>query len=479
MLQDDAVTSAKIADNTIVNANINSSAAIAYSKLNLATSIANSDISSSAAIAYSKLNLATSIANSDISSSAAIAYSKLNLASSITTSDLATGITTTHGLGSASTPSITFTGDTNTGIFSPTADTIAFTEGGTEAMRINSSGNVGIGTSNPAGKLDVNGGSYLRGFLEVQGIEVGKAGLSGNRYAIIDLVGDEHYSDYGVRLARDNTGQNADTYLETKGTGAFRIKTLDAGPLIFFTQNSERMRITEAGDVCINTTGSSYGGLTNILFSGLTQVGLKLENTYNAYPTNNILFMNHTGVPCGSVSQTSSTSIAFNTSSDYRLKENVNYNFDATARLKQLKPARFNFIADANRTVDGFLAHEVSDIVPEAIVGTKDQTVTKEKVVLNVYGNIIAENIEKADWEAGKIPFKQADWEAGKIPNEEGKSLYSVDTTWEASKVVPVYQGIDQAKLTPLLTKALQETIEKIESLEARLTTLENKKWPT
>jgi hypothetical protein len=98
MLQDDAVTSAKIADNTIVNANINSSAAIAYSKLNLATSI--------------------------------------------TTSDLATGITTTHGLGSASTPSITFTGDTNTGIFSPTADTIAFTEGGEEAMRIDSSGNL-------------------------------------------------------------------------------------------------------------------------------------------------------------------------------------------------------------------------------------------------------------------------------------------------------------------------------------------------
>jgi hypothetical protein len=163
----------------------------------------------------------------------------------------------------------------------------------------------------------------------------------------------------------------------------------------------------------------------------------------------------------GSIS-TSGYTTSYNTSSDYRLKENVNYNFDATTRLKQLKPARFNFITEPNKTVDGFLAHEVSDIVPEAIVGTKDQTVTKEKVVVNVYGNVIAENIE------------QADWEAGKIPNEEGKSQYSVDSTWEASKVVPVYQGIDQAKLTPLLTKALQEAIAKIESLEARLTTLEN-----
>jgi hypothetical protein len=75
--------------------------------------------------------------------------------SAVTTAKLATGITTTHGLGSASTPSITFTGDTNTGIFSPTADTIAFTEGGSEAMRINSSGNVqfagniGLGGTSP------------------------------------------------------------------------------------------------------------------------------------------------------------------------------------------------------------------------------------------------------------------------------------------------------------------------------------------
>jgi hypothetical protein len=54
-------------------------------------------------------------------------------------------------------------------------------------------------------------------------------------------------------------------------------------------------------------------------------------------------------------------------------------------------------------------------------------------------------------------------------------SKYPVDSTWEASKVVPVYQGIDQAKLTPILTKALQEVIARIEQLEARITTLENK----
>ena len=75
----------------------------------------------------------------------------------------------------------------------------------------------------------------------------------------------------------------------------------------------------------------------------------------------------------GSVALTSSA-VAFNTSSDYRLKENVDYTWDATTRLKQLKPARFNWISDdTNTLVDGFLAHEVTSVVPNAVTGTKDE----------------------------------------------------------------------------------------------------------
>lgn len=81
----------QIASNTIVNADINSSAAIAYSKLSLSNSIVNADISTSAAIAYSKLSLSNSVVNSDINSAAAIDYSKLNLSNNITTTDLQSG----------------------------------------------------------------------------------------------------------------------------------------------------------------------------------------------------------------------------------------------------------------------------------------------------------------------------------------------------------------------------------------------------
>jgi hypothetical protein len=121
------------------------------------------------------------------------------------------------------------------------------------------------------------------------------------------------------------------------------------------------------------------------------------------------MYANNTNA-IGSINCTN-TATVFNTSSDYRLKENVNYTWDATTRLKQLKPARFNFIVDdTNTLVDGFLAHEVSSIVPEAITGDKDEL------------------------------------------DEDGN---------------PEFQGIDQSKLVPLLVKTIQE-------LEARITALED-----
>ena len=157
--------------------------------------------------------------------------------------------------------------------------------------------------------------------------------------------------------------------------------------------------------------------------------------------------------------QTQGSGVAYNTSSDHRLKENVDYSWDATTRLKQLKPARFNFIADADTTVDGFLAHEAQAVVPECVTGTHNETQTLTKVVLSSSNTVLAENIEQSDWTAGKSATTDEDGNAV-------AAIYPSDSTWAAEHVVPKMQGIDQSKLVPLLVKTIQE-------LEARITALE------
>jgi hypothetical protein len=305
--------------------------------------------------------------------------------------------------------------------------------------------------------------------------------------------------------------------IESDGTNG-TVKAVQS--LIFSTGGSETMRLDSSGNLFVDKTSSDYGTVGHeLLVGGLaahsrSQNPTLLLNRNTSEGTIQLFRYNNSDV--GSISVTSS-STAFNTSSDYRLKENVSYDFDATSRLKQLKPSRFNFIADADKTVDGFLAHEVSDIVPEAITGEKDETETKEKVVLNANGNVIAEGIEEADWVTGKsdilwtsddietqdvlytsddvetqdVLYTEEDElpegvEVGEVKESATKSvgdvkqeatqtvgdvkteaIYPSDSTWEASKVIPVYQGIDQSKLVPLLVKTIQE-------LEARITTLEN-----
>ena len=117
----------------------------------------------------------------------------------------------------------------------------------------------------------------------------------------------------------------------------------------------------------------------------------------------------------GTISVTASAT-SYNTTSDYRLKENVVSLSGAIARLNQLSVYRFNFIVDPTVVVDGFIAHEAQEVVPECVTGEKDE--------VDADGN-------------------------------------------------PVMQGIDQSKLVPLLTAALQEALQQIEALTARVTALE------
>ena len=183
-----------------------------------------------------------------------------------------------------------------------------------------------------------------------------------------------------------------------------------AGALAIQTANHERARFGTGGELFINATSAIGPGMVAVKSTSSTTGAFGCHNSNSggslmrfANAANNAVI--------GTISNNGDTAVAYNTTSDYRLKENINYTWEATNRLKQLKPAQFNFISDeSNTTIDGFIAHEVSSVVPAAVTGEKDGV------------------------------------------NEQGD---------------PEYQGLDHSKLVPLLVKTIQE-------LEARIAALES-----
>ena len=158
-----------------------------------------------------------------------------------------------------------------------------------------------------------------------------------------------------------------------------------------------------------------------------------------------------------------SNSVSYVTTSDYRLKENVVPLENGIQRLLQLQPKRFNFIGDTDEVLDGFLAHEAQAVVPEAASGTKDEV--KGIGTLREYDGTVLET-------GVNLP-EDLTWQE-EVTDEDGNTTTHTRTrTWVETGTEPVYQGIDQAKLVPLLTAALQEAVARIEALEAKVTTLE------
>jgi hypothetical protein len=313
---------------------------------------------------------------------------------------------------------------------------ITFHNGSTlaERMRVDSNGDVAIGTSSAGGNR-----------LLVQ--------LTDDNSDHFKVVGGSGQGRTNITVQMGNTDSTAST--------AFRIANSSGNTIasFFVANNADDLNITNqssGGQIRFNTssTSNSLGSLTRARFdmdgnlfggkssSDINNTGFEFkQNGLNGFTRNNggvlavnrgtnngtLISLRRSNSEGGTIGITPS-SASFNTSSDYRLKENLQAISDGITRLKTLKPYRFNFKIDATTTVDGFLAHEVT-AVPEAITGTKDQVVTQAM-------------IDSGEYEEGTL-------------ND------------------PIYQSIDQSKLVPLLVAALQEEISKREALEARVAALE------
>ena len=210
----------------------------------------------------------------------------------------------------------------------------------TERMRIHASGCVGVGSDN-----DRSIGTNI-GTLVVNGSAGGGLWLStGNSSATSSKIYSITNGSVGELIINSGSGV---------GGGSIKFTmNADATP----TAAQTKMYIASNGRMYLGNIGGGTGAL-NIM----GEVG----QSYDA-----IQFFHNSSTAVGYI-RTASSSTTYSTSSDYRLKENVEYSWDATTRLKQLKPARFNFKTEKDTTLDGFLAHEVSSIVPEAITGEKD-----------------------------------------------------------------------------------------------------------
>jgi hypothetical protein len=183
--------------------------------------------------------------------------------------------------------------------------------------------------------------------------------------------------------------------------------TIDSSENVFVTKAVEDSTV-------VGWSFSNDGRGTQVFDFSSSNEALILNNT-NASESTYVIDFRQQGTDSGRI-RVLANSVEYQTSSDYRLKENVTYDWDAIPRLKELKPVRFNWIKDSTNTViDGFIAHEAQEVVPESVGGDKDEV-----------------------YPAGHEKAGQ-----------------------------PNYQGIDQSKLVPLLAKAMIEQQEIIEQLQA------------
>ena len=262
--------------------------------------------------------------------------------------------------GTAAAPSIAHTGDLNTGLYFPAADTVAVSTGGTQRVTVDPSGNVGIGTSSPSEKLSVNGNIILpAATTESRSIQIGD-GRTGDGYAFIDFIGDATYTDFGLRIIRENAGPNASSNILHRGTGSLLLTAQDAGAVVISTSTTERMRIDASGQVMVGTTTAS----TNSRFSaqgigsGVWSFGPSILNTTVFY----VLNSSAVGV------YLNSGATAWNANSDERLKTSLTPFEDAVGKVCALRSGTGRYLADDEGVSRSFLiAQDVQKVLPEAV----------------------------------------------------------------------------------------------------------------
>jgi len=351
----------------------------------------------------------------------------------------------TTPLGTAALPSYTFNGDTNTGIYSPAADTVGISVAGTERFRVNSSGQLMANCTVPSGNLRVNNtlsiasdystaanncntymgelcanSSTFNTYVRFISYNQAYTDSSRERFFIGNYAkntsGSPDHNRGGYLNFRPYDGDGSlDIYAPRKATGVGGTIRLYSGGYAVLSTNPNKSVIMNSPNIGAGTTAELGWRLYD---SGRVDHSLNTPYYFrhtlcnSSDPTQTyIQFRNAAGVVCGSINSASLTTMAYSQSSDYRLKEDPTDIKNSIEKLMKLKPKNFKWKCSESRT-DGFYAHEVSDICPDAVFGKYDGV-------------------------------------------DENNN--------------PIYQQLDYSKLIPLLTSALQETIKELNDLKQKI----------
>jgi len=299
----------------------------------------------------------------------------------------------------------------------------------TEIIRITNAGLVGIGTSSPRLSLDVSG-SVLIGTYQTSTnyatLNIKPSGTITTPSTFTNAINIWNGTNVGeysnITFGYNSIGlTNAPSYfgfVSTSTSGAGK------GDLVFGTRDvttdtaaTERMRIDSSGNLEVGTTLANSGIKLFPSFSSSGSSGININHVSTAASGEYYVVFQYNASVIGYISQNGTTAVAYNTTSDYRLKQNIEPMTGALATVAQLKPVTYKWKTDG-LDGQGFIAHELQAVVPDCVTGEKDAV------------------------------------------DADGK---------------PVYQGVDTSFLVATLTKAIQEQQALIESLTTRLTNLENK----
>jgi hypothetical protein len=188
------------------------------------------------------------------------------------------------------------------------------------------------------------------------------------------------------------------------------------------------------GGAVLVGTATALGGKISVEFNGNVINGLRCKTTYASNGSQFVDFLNSSGTQIGYISQNASNTVTYSTSSDYRLKNAITPMTGALAKVAQLKPVTYKWNTDGSDG-QGFIAHELAEVVPDCVTGEKDAVGEQQYEVTPA------------------------------VKDEEGRVITEAVM---GTRIAPVYQGIDTSFLVATLTAAIQE-------LNAKVTALENK----